>query len=622
MRITTVPSKKRKQLTIIGILLLGIPLVVFASLQVTQWLTRASSEPEPNNILFTNVGTQEFTVTWVTEVNAMGSVIPILNDQDGTPIVDTRGAKRRRTHHVTMRALEPNTNYNFMILLDEERYGEEEGEETFSFRTPPVASTSPAPNPVSGSVNGVSNEDAIVFVSTRDSDVYPVSSVVSKGDIWNVDLSSLRRISDGSYIVVRDSDELVIVVVSGLNRGGFVRGTYGELFDSNGVLKEVHTLNVEDMDDPYSNLDPTTLSQPRRDVPVTPIVDDDVDDFDDFDLPDLDEPISTPTTDRRFRIVEHVEWIDLTTVEGLTATGGMREESVEVVNITDTDFTVMWISRQKEEGYIKYGTSSEALTNEVSDERDGLTTRREYYVHYVPVSRLQPELDYYFEIYSGDEVYDNGGQKYTVRTFPKLTSPPPFESVAGTIEGLPDHNEAVVTVYMEDADEVGSPGKSSRIASLVDERGRWILSISDIRTEDGLSYFEYTSEDSAKFDLLTTIPVETHVEKVQGIGNRDVEILLEGSSVLGADDTEIGLLSNYGILGYSSGAHLPADDVDPIDQDYEVTSQIGSQTPKTGIFDNLFYIIILSLVLIVVPSSMYIIHVTRKRRKGTMIKNL
>ena len=64
MKIATVPSKNRKQLIIIVILLLGIPLVVFASLQITQWITKASAESKPLNVLFTNVGTQEFTVSW------------------------------------------------------------------------------------------------------------------------------------------------------------------------------------------------------------------------------------------------------------------------------------------------------------------------------------------------------------------------------------------------------------------------------------------------------------------------------------------------------------------------------------------------------------------------------
>ena len=619
MKIATVPSKKRKQLILIVILLLGIPLVVFASLQVSQWVTRASVDPQPRNVLFSNVGTQEFTVSWVTEVASSGSIVPIVNNQDGTPLIDTRGTRRRNTHYVTKRALEPNTNYSFSIISNEERYGAD-GADTFSFRTPPVVPMAPTVNPVSGSVNGVNNEDGIVFISTRGEDVYPVSSVVSRGGTWNVDLSSLRKTSDGSYIVVRENDQLVIVVVAGINKGAFLEGTYGELFDSNGVLKEVYTLNVEEMDDPYSRFTSSPITSPVTGDPIPPITDDP----DAPDFPIFDEPTTDVGVGRRFRIVSHVEWIDMTTVEGLTDTGGMREESVQVINVTDTGFTVVWVSRQKEEGYVKYGTSRESLTNEASDERDGITTRREYYVHYVPVSRLQPEIDYYFEIYSGGQVYDNNGEKYSVRTFPRLTTPPPFESVAGNIEGIPDHGEAVVTAYIQDMDGLGSLGRSGNIGTLVDQRGKWILSISDTRTEDGLSYFEYTSEDNVNFDIVTTTAVEQHTEQAQGIGSRDIDISLSGTSVLGADDVEIGLLRDYGILGYSSGVHLPPDDVDPIDQEhtFETEFQPGTQIPKTGIFDNLLYILILSSVLVVTPVSVYIIHVTKKRRQGRMIKNL
>ena len=225
MKIATVPSKNRKQLIIVVTLLLGIPLVLFASLEVAQWVTRASVEPEPTNVLFTNVGTQEFTVSWVTDTTSTGSIIPIINGQDGAPLIDTRGSRKRKTHYVTQRALEPNTNYSFTILSNEERYGSD-GLETFSFKTPTVVSTAPTANPVSGSVSGVNNEDGMVFISTMDKDVYAVSSVVSKGGTWNIDLSSLRKISDGSYIIVREDDRLVIVAVVAPDKGLFFKDVW------------------------------------------------------------------------------------------------------------------------------------------------------------------------------------------------------------------------------------------------------------------------------------------------------------------------------------------------------------------------------------------------------------
>lgn len=616
MKIATVPSKNRKQLIIVVTLLLGIPLVLFASLEVAQWVTRASVEPEPTNVLFTNVGTQEFTVSWVTDTTSTGSVIPIVNGQDGAPLIDTRGSRKRKTHYVTQRALEPNTNYSFTILSNEERYGSD-GLETFSFKTPTVVSTAPTANPVSGSVSGVNNEDGMVFISTMDKDVYAVSSVVSKGGTWNIDLSSLRKISDGSYIIVRENDRLVIVAVVAPDKGAFLQGTFGELFDSNGVLKEVYPLNVGDIDDPYSKLFVSEGSTPFISTPVTPSLE--TSDAETSDSSDAYQPVEQS---RRFRIVTHVEWIDMTTVEGLADVGGIREESVRIVNAMDTGFTVIWLSRQKELGYIKYGTSKDSLTNEASDERDGITSKREYYVHYVPVTRLQPDMEYYFEIYSGKEVYTNQGQKYIAKTFPRLTTPPPFNSVAGKVSGIPDHGEAVIIMHIQDVDNVGSLGRSADIASLVDQRSNWILSISDSRTEDGLEYFEYTSEDSVNFDVVTTASTETHKEQAQGIGSRDIEVLLEGKSVLGVESSEIGLLSNYGIWGYSTGIHLQATSTGSSGQNYQVTYESGTQIPKTGVSDNIIYIVILSIVLVVTPFTIYIIHMTKKRRKGTMIKSL
>jgi len=50
MKIARVPSKKRNILTLI-ILLVGLPLLVYASYQVVQIVTKASADTEPKNVL-------------------------------------------------------------------------------------------------------------------------------------------------------------------------------------------------------------------------------------------------------------------------------------------------------------------------------------------------------------------------------------------------------------------------------------------------------------------------------------------------------------------------------------------------------------------------------------------
>jgi hypothetical protein len=118
MKIATVPSKKRKELTIIAILLIGIPLVVFATYQIYNLITRASVEAKPNNVLLSNLTTSAVTVSWVTDVSANGSVIPVVNSSEKSPVIDKRGSGKRYTHYVELSDLEPNTEYQFIIVSD------------------------------------------------------------------------------------------------------------------------------------------------------------------------------------------------------------------------------------------------------------------------------------------------------------------------------------------------------------------------------------------------------------------------------------------------------------------------------------------------------------------------
>ena len=156
--------------------------------------------------------------------------------------------------------------------------------------------------------------------------------------------------------------------------------------------------------------------------------------------------------------------------------------------------------------------------------------------------------------------------------------------MSGDIEGIPEHKEAVIIAQIKDKDDVGSQGDSFKIATAVDENGRWILSVADSRTADGLAYFEYTSEDNLYIDVLTTFSTITHEESIQGISERDIEISLEGSEVVG--HTKVNLLDNYGVLGYSTRTILGIDDGGSLDSEYTVDE--GVETPKTGVFDSSF----------------------------------
>ncbi len=622
MKIAALPGKNRKNLIVIGILLIGLPLLVFASYQVYQIISRASVEAKPNNVLLSNLTTSSVTVTWVTEVTSTGSVIPIVNSSEQSPVIDKRGSGKRYTHYVELTSLEPNTEYQFIIVSDSKKYTSE-GSKNFTFRTAPITSDTPTPNPIHGSVNGGSGDDVMLYALLKDKSSYPVSAIMPTGGNWIMDLSALRKVSDKSMIVVTDSTNIVVIAVSGINKGTVVEGAYSELFDSNGKLKDVYALTLGDNTTLYSYFPPVSMLEAySAETPVVPVVPSTpsrpttpIEEEEDEEEEDEEEG----EFERTLRIVHQLNWIDMVTADGSTVSGDSGESTVQIVNLTDTGFSVLWISENKEEGYINYGTSKTSLSNEAKDERDGLTTKGTYYVHVVSLSRLQPETDYYFEIKSGEDTYDKDGSKYSTKTFSTLSSPPPFESITGVVDGMPEHNEVAVVAYIKDVDNTGSQGDSLKMATLVDENGKWILSIADSRVQDGSSYFEYTSGDTLSVNLFTTVTSDTHTESMQGISDRDIEISLGAESASGVSYTEVPLLGNYGILGYSSGTN-PNLNINSSNSTYEVDS--GTETPQTGIFDNVIYLILFSFGLMTLGILVYRSGMTKPKGKGKMIRNL
>ncbi len=615
MKVATVPTKRRKDLIIIAILLVGLPILVFASYQVYQFFVSASVEAKPQNVVLSNLTTSSVTVSWTTEVSATGSVIPMSNGQEMSPVIDKRGTGKTKTHYVELESLEPNTSYNFLIVSNSEKYDSVDGQ-SFRFKTAPITAQAPTPNPIHGTVSGASGEDIVVYAMLKDKSAYPVSAIMPRGGNWIMDLSALRTVKDSSLVSVGPSTNFVLVAISGLQEGAVLEGTFSELFDSNGKLKDVNSLNIGENPSLYLPFPKESFlgSSPEQPVPEKPIekVEVVVPERESGTLKE-DSKLDKEDFERDYQLVRDVTWTDILS-SGSAVSSPTGADSVRIVNLTDTGFSVVWISEHKEEGYIKYGTSSSNLTSEAVDERDSVSSKGEYYVHMISTSRLLPETEYFFEIVSGDETYDNNGRKYSITTAPTLSSPPPFDSASGDIDGLPDHGEAVVVAYVEDGDGAGTEGKSSEMATIVDDNARWILSIADIRNSDGTSYFEYTSGDVLKLDVVTTFPTDSHEEGIQGVGERDVRIVVNESQV--SAKGKVTLLDNYGILGYSTGDPIAFDDVEDVEEQYEVSG--GTQIPKTGLFDSTLAYLIILPGFIVIIGIFSILKMTKKSKKGNM----
>ena len=602
MKIAKLPSTRRKNLITILILALGLPLLIFASYQIVNLISNAGAEVAPKNVLVSNLTTSSVTISWATENEATGSVIPVLNGNEQSPETDKRGYGDKFTHYVELTDLEPNTSYEFLIVSDSSKYSDEDGKE-FVFKTAPVTADAPTPNPIHGSVEGISGDDVIIYALYKNKSTYPVSTIVPSGGNWIMDLSTFRKVSDKSLVITDDSANLVIIAISGTAKGAVVEGSYSDLFDSNGKLKDTNTLSVASKESLYSyfppqaqldtyavadDTDDTTVT-PTYTPPVTPTVTDD----------DDDDTSTDDTFSREFKLTHDISWIDMVKGSTTSVTGTTGEDSVLVTNLTDTGATILWVSEVKESGSVEYGTSTDELGDTSVDERDGLTNQGSYYVHSVSLSRLEPETKVYFKVTSGDDEYDNGGEYFSFTTFATLSSPPPYDTISGAVDGIEDENEVVVVGYIQDGDETGSEGNSVKMSTLTDEAGKWILSIADSRTEDGAEYYEYTDGDTFYFDILTISDVDTQTESLDGISDRDVDLVVE-SSATSADYTKVDILDSYGVLG--TGSISTSSDTSSDSSDSSTIT--GSSTPKTGLFDSTAFLVLLGIVPFIILGSL------------------
>lgn len=526
MKIARVPTQKRNIITIL-ILVLGLPFVVFASYQVVQLISNASADNQPRNVTISNITTVSATITWTTDSKTTGTATLKESGAELSPVIDTRGNTKRYTHFIEFTDLEPSTTYEFTITSGGTNYTSSGGS-AFTFETAPITADTPTPNPVYGSVSGVSTDDVLVFAILKDKTSYAVSATMPSGGNWIMDLSTFRKISDGSLIISDTNTNLVLIAVIGTGQGGILSGAYSTLFDSNGKLNSTQSFSIGSNTTLYSYF-PTSSSQ------------DDTEEETPVEEPEEETPVEEPeqeTDGRTFRIVKDLEWQDMV-VSGVTSWPA-GEETVNITNLTDTGFTVVWVSEEKEEGSVSYGTSAAELSSTASDERDSVTNKGEYYVHSVSLTRLQPETKYYFTVSSGDSSYDG----FNATTFATLSTPPSYVSITGTVANMPNTGEGVLIVYMKDGDSTGTAGDSMPISTVLDEDGKWILSIADSRSSDGSEYYEYTSSDTMYFSVVSTIPTVSPVSvSMNGITSKDVDVPLEYST-----STTVTKLSDYGVI--------------------------------------------------------------------------
>lgn len=237
MRIAKLPKRKTLSNLLLAVIVLGLPLLIFATYKITQLITNANADTHPRNVILSNLTPSSITISWTTDSQVVGYIIPVKGGKRMSQILDSRDSKKRYTHYVELTELDPDTKYDFIIKSGSDEYTQENGK-NFTFTTAPISSEQVTPNAVYGRVSADIANDTIIYVLTKDKLSYPSSDKVPKNGGWSVDISGLRKLSDNSITKIENSTDLVVVAVSGTRKSGVVEGKPSTILDAQSGLKK------------------------------------------------------------------------------------------------------------------------------------------------------------------------------------------------------------------------------------------------------------------------------------------------------------------------------------------------------------------------------------------------
>lgn len=169
------------------------------------------------------------------------------------------------------------------------------------------------------------------------------------------------------------------------------------------------------------------------------------------------------------------------------ATPQTTPKQIKITNLTDSSFSVSFMTDETTTGFVKYGTKPNQLSQQAGDDRDQLAGAvSSYTTHHITVRNLQPQTTYYFTLGTASKAaFDNNGQPFSVTTHQKQSNLSLAQTMYGTVL-YPDQRPAEGSIVYVNIENTGE------LSTLVRSSGTWAVPLSQARTPDGMRQPEVT----------------------------------------------------------------------------------------------------------------------------------
>jgi len=214
----------KKMPTLLGLLVLVGALVsglVFFGEGTGVFAPRATPQITPKKVRVTNVTDTTFTVSFYTDEETVafakyGTVADKLDSQASDDRDQLSGdVGEYHLHHITVRGLNPDTNYHYVLGTGSQAEFDNEGEPFIVTTAQQPSSPVPDANTIYGSIataGGTPAEGSIVYVTNEL--IGPMSSLVQSSGSWAVPLSKAMNKAATDYVVL-SADEKIQLTIQG-----------------------------------------------------------------------------------------------------------------------------------------------------------------------------------------------------------------------------------------------------------------------------------------------------------------------------------------------------------------------------------------------------------------------
>ncbi len=178
--------------------------------------TALLAQEKPFSVQVTNITSQSFTVSWLTEGETTGSIK--INNQIFLDQRDREGQLGSyQTHYVVAENLEPKTEYSFVIISNGKEYQEKNYQAKTANIPPNILPEADFAFGIILDENQTPLKDILVFLSLANAS--PLSALTNSEGYWSVSLSNAYQKDLNNLIIYdRQNQTIEITVVASLNR--------------------------------------------------------------------------------------------------------------------------------------------------------------------------------------------------------------------------------------------------------------------------------------------------------------------------------------------------------------------------------------------------------------------